>query len=87
MAQFEHNSDKFGYINLADMDGVQTALTHLGFELGKADGKDGPKTQDAVRKFQASAAIGIDGIVGSETRQALVTELARKAEEAVETPA
>lgn len=87
MAQFEHNSDKFGYINLEDMDGVQTALTHLGFDPGKADGKDGPKTQDAVRKFQASASIGIDGIVGSETRQALVTELARKAEEAVESPA
>jgi peptidoglycan hydrolase-like protein with peptidoglycan-binding domain len=80
MAAFEHNSEKFGYINLEDLDGVQNALIHLGFDPGTADGKDGPKTQNAVRSFQSSASIGIDGIVGSETRQALVDALAVKAE-------
>jgi peptidoglycan hydrolase-like protein with peptidoglycan-binding domain len=75
MAQFEHNSEKFGYINLETLDGVQTALKHLGFDPGKVDGRDGPSTQDAVRKFQARATIKIDGIVGDQTRAALVTAL------------
>ena len=80
MSDYEHNSEKFGYINLEDMDGVQTALNHLGFDAGEADGKDGPHTQKAVRAFQAHASIQIDGIVGPETRQSLVDELAAKAE-------
>ena len=75
MPQFEHNSEKFGYINLETLDGVQKALKHLGFDPGKVDGRDGPKTQDAVRKFQARATIKIDGIVGDETRGALVSTL------------
>jgi peptidoglycan hydrolase-like protein with peptidoglycan-binding domain len=81
MSAYEHNSDKFGYINLEDFDGVQTALKHLGFDPGEADGKDGPRTQKAVRAFQAQATIRIDGIVGPETRQALVDQLASKAED------
>jgi N-acetylmuramoyl-L-alanine amidase len=80
MAEFEHNSEKFGYINLEDMEGVQTALSKLGYDPGTIDGLDGPKTQKAVREFQASASIGIDGIVGPETRQALVDRLAQEAE-------
>ena len=81
MAKFEHNSQKFGYISLDELAGVQTALTHLGYDPGKADGLDGPKTQDAVRRFQASETIGIDGIVGSQTRGALVAALERAAGE------
>ncbi|RYZ05461.1 MAG: peptidoglycan-binding protein [Myxococcales bacterium] len=75
MAQYEHNSDKFGYVNLETLDGVQTALKALGFDPGKVDGKDGPNTQNAVRQFQARATIKIDGIVGQETRSALMNEL------------
>jgi N-acetylmuramoyl-L-alanine amidase len=75
MAQFEHNSEKFGYLDLDHLAGVQEALGKLGFDAGKADGIDGPKTQDAVRKFQASVIIKIDGIVGPETRTALVASL------------
>jgi zinc D-Ala-D-Ala carboxypeptidase len=75
MAHFEHNSEKFGYINLETLDGVQQALQRLGFDPGKVDGKNGPNTQDAVRKFQARATIKIDGIVGDETRTALVAAL------------
>jgi zinc D-Ala-D-Ala carboxypeptidase len=77
MAHFEHNSDKLGYINLETLDGVQKALKALGFDPGKVDGRDGPNTQDAVRKFQARVSIKIDGIVGNETRGALVSELDR----------
>ena len=81
MAAYEHNSDKFGYINLDELDGVQAALDKLGFDPGTIDGKNGPNTQKAVRRFQAHASIGIDGIVGPETREALVAELDRKSEE------
>lgn len=77
MARFEHNSDKLGYINLETLDGVQRALKALGFDPGKIDGRDGPNTQDAVRKFQGHVTIKIDGIVGDQTRQALMTELDR----------
>lgn len=76
MAQFEHNSEKFGYIDLDDLQGVQKALTKLGFSPGAIDGKDGPNTQNAVRAFQAHATIKIDGIAGPQTRKALVDELA-----------
>jgi len=85
MSDHEHNSEKFGYINLDELEGVQDALTKLGYEPGKVDGKDGPNTQKAVREFQAHASIGIDGIVGPLTRQALVDELTAKSSE--ETPA
>jgi zinc D-Ala-D-Ala carboxypeptidase len=75
MAQYEHNSERFGYIDLDDLQGVQKALSKLGFDPGKIDGKDGPNTQNAVRAFQAHATIQVDGIVGPQTRQALVAEL------------
>jgi len=81
MADHEHNSDKFGYINLDELDGVQDALAKLGFDPGTVDGKNGPNTEKAVRAFQAHVSIGIDGIVGRETRQALVAELDRRSEE------
>jgi zinc D-Ala-D-Ala carboxypeptidase len=81
MAQYEHNSEKFGYINLEDMEGVQDALAKLGFNPGSTDGLDGPNTQKALRAFQAHASIGIDGKVGPETRQALMDELDSRANE------
>lgn len=75
MAKFEHNSDKFGYLNLETLDGVQSGLKALGYDPGKVDGKDGPNTQKAVRAFQAHVSIKIDGIVGEQTRSALMNEL------------
>ena len=80
MPKFEHNSERFGHINLEALDGVQKALSKLGHHPGTIDGKDGLATQHAVREFQASASIKIDGIVGPETRQALVDELGTKAD-------
>ena len=86
MAKYEHNSEKFGYLDLDDLEGAQKALAKLGFDPGKADGKNGPNTEKAVRAFQAHASIGIDGIVGPETRQALVTALAAKSGAAPSAP-
>ncbi len=79
MATFEHNSEKFGYLNLDDLDGVQKALSKLGYDPGKIDGKDGPNTQKAVRAFQAHASIEIDGKVGKVTHKAITDELGAKA--------
>jgi peptidoglycan hydrolase-like protein with peptidoglycan-binding domain len=75
MAQYEHNSAKFGYLDLDDLADVQKALAKLGFDPGAADGLDGPNTQKAVRAFQAHASIGVDGKVGPQTRQALLKAL------------
>jgi peptidoglycan hydrolase-like protein with peptidoglycan-binding domain len=79
MAQFEHNSETFGYINLDGMEGAQKALKLLGHDPGTIDGKTGPNTERAVRSFQASVTIEIDGIVGPETRQALMVGLSQRA--------
>lgn len=81
MSAYEHNSDKFGYLNLEDFEHVQKALSELGYDPGKIDGKDGPNTQKAVREFQAASSIKIDGIVGPQTRQSLVEELDRRSQE------
>ena len=75
MAEFEHNSEKFGYINIDELEGVQSALTKLGYQPGAADGKDGPKTQGAVRKFQTDTSIRVDGIAGPETKATLASTL------------
>ncbi len=75
MASFEHNSPKFGYLNLDDLAHVQKALAALGFDPDKIDGIDGPRTQKAVRAFQAHATLDIDGKVGANTRKALQAAL------------
>ena len=75
MAEFEHNSEKFGYLSCDDLEGVQNALIKLSYDPGTADGKDGPKTQAAVKKFQGDAGLTADGIAGPNTKGALVSTL------------
>jgi len=52
---------------------AQARLIHHGFEPGPVDGVFGPKTQAAVRYFQETRKLKVDGIVGpAETWPALM---------------
>lgn len=79
-----HQSAKFGHIDLTSLLGVQTALKALGFDPGAVDGADGPNTQTAVRAFQTSRNLDVDGVVGANTRNALCAALDEAALETVE---
>ena len=53
---------------------LQHALSLLGFSISQ-DGKFGPETLEAVKRFQASRKLKVDGIVGPLTYAALQTAL------------
>lgn len=55
-----------------DVKTLQSALAALGFSVGVIDGDFGPKTETAVRMFQASRALVVDGIVGPKTWTAVL---------------
>jgi peptidoglycan hydrolase-like protein with peptidoglycan-binding domain len=46
---------------------IQTALKKAGFFKGVLDGKIGPETKEAVKKFQQANGMTPDGVVGSKT--------------------
>lgn len=46
---------------------IQTRLRELGFDPGNPDGKFGPRTHAATMRFQQSAGLVTDGIVGRNT--------------------
>jgi outer membrane protein OmpA-like peptidoglycan-associated protein len=50
---------------------IQEILTDLGFDPGPIDGKDGPQTQAAVKEYQASKGLTVDGKAGPATRKQL----------------
>ena len=45
---------------------IQSGLASLGYDPGPADGKIGPKTQAAIRKFQADNQIAVTGQPSAE---------------------
>ena len=51
---------------------VQWELKQHGYDPGKIDGIFLNKTEKAVRDFQKESRILVDGIVGKQTRQALL---------------
>lgn len=46
---------------------VQKALKRAGYYQGSIDGKIGPRTMEAIRKFQRDSALNVDGKVGPKT--------------------
>ena len=55
----------------AEVVALQKRLTELGYWNGKADGKFGSTTRQAVYALQKAAGLGRDGVVGAKTRKAL----------------
>lgn len=58
-----------------EVEALQRRLTKAGFDPGPVDGAFGPKTAAAVRAFQESEDLGVDGIAGPKTMQALLSTL------------
>lgn len=56
----------------ADVHALQDRLLRLGYEPGTPDGQFGSKTDAAVRAFQATVGMTVDGLVGRHTKTALV---------------
>ncbi|MBD3380065.1 MAG: hypothetical protein GF408_06360 [Candidatus Omnitrophica bacterium] len=57
---------------------IQKALKNAGYYYGPIDGKIGNKSKRAIREFQADHGLKVDGIVGSQTKQALLKYLSIK---------
>lgn len=56
---------------MASVQDIQSKLNDLGFGPLTVDGANGPKTQAAIKAFQASKNLTIDGVVGPQTLAAL----------------
>ena len=54
-----------------DVAALQFLLHERGFEPGGFDGGFGPKTENAVRRFQSAAHLRVDGVAGPATLNAL----------------
>lgn len=65
-----------------DVRALQQQLVARGSQIA-VDGKFGPETERAVRAFQRNQGIGIDGVVGSETRGKLTTATTPRSESEV----
>lgn len=63
---------------LASPAGIQSALTQLGFDPGPVDGVWGKQSEAAVRAFQRSRGLEVDGHVGPITRARLRVDLAAR---------
>jgi murein DD-endopeptidase MepM/ murein hydrolase activator NlpD len=55
----------------ADVAALQVAMSALGLYPHPVDGISGPWTEQAVRSFQSSRGLTVDGVAGPETRRAL----------------
>lgn len=58
-------------VNGADVRVLQHLLDDLGYSVGTIDGFFGSKTEAAVRAFQGSVGMTVDGLVGRHTKTAL----------------
>ena len=58
-----------------DLSPVQSLLQYAGEDPGTVDGKDGPKTQAAVKSFQGKHGLTQSGTADADTRKALFKKL------------
>jgi N-acetylmuramoyl-L-alanine amidase len=54
--------------------GAQVRLNNLGFDAGAVDGDLGPRSQDAIRRFQEAQGLTASGELDDQTRAKLVGE-------------
>ena len=54
-------------VGSAQVRGLQRQLRHDGFSPGPIDGRYGPVTERAVRRFQAAHRLRVDGVAGART--------------------
>jgi peptidoglycan hydrolase-like protein with peptidoglycan-binding domain len=54
---------------------IQKALRQAGFYNGAIDGELGPRTKEAIKRFQKANGLKADGIVGKKTWQKLSQHL------------
>jgi membrane-bound lytic murein transglycosylase B len=50
-----------GALSTAQLKTLQQALNEMGFDAGTADGLPGPRTQSAIRRYQAAYQLPADG--------------------------
>lgn len=55
-----------------DIAALQARLTEMGFDCGRVDGIYGPRTEEAVKEFQKSVGVIVDGKCGPATIIALI---------------
>ena len=60
---------------------VQTALKNAGYDIGKIDGKFGPKSIETLKAFQEKEGLAADGRIGFRTLSALARYLPVSEEE------
>ena len=71
----EHGPVSVGEPSFRELEDVQEVLIALRYDLGPAgaDGRIGPKTKSAILTFQSLNGLVADGIVGKNTRAALLS--------------
>lgn len=65
----------------AEVAEVQGLLKQLGYNVGRVDGKLGPKTGEMVSSYQTKAGLTASGVVDADTLSKLKAEVAAKEEE------
>ena len=63
------------YIDTDTIKNVQSALNERGFDSGSVDGLIGARTTAAIKAYQESAGLGVDGLIGEELLSSLGIEM------------